>query len=96
MPLLLSLNYNNNQVYSWSHTMPDSAPPPNKKMGLWAMLCQAFSLLAQIQNMKHFSEAADQLEKNMLPVIIAGIIAIILFLIICLGAAHLALYSAKL
>ncbi|NRB42151.1 MAG: hypothetical protein HRU20_27390 [Pseudomonadales bacterium] len=66
----------------------------SKKMNLWDMVRQAFSLLAQIQTMKNFSEATEQLEHNMLPLILAGIMAIFIFIGICFTAVFLVLNSA--
>ena len=62
----------------------------------WQIFKQALSLLSQIQNMKKFAEAADQLEHNMAPVIVAGILAMVIFISLCALGVYLSLSAAGL
>ena len=65
-------------------------------MRIWDIVKQAFSLLFQIQNMEKFSQATEQMEENMLPIIMAGILAIVIFISLCIAAVYLVLSSAGL
>ncbi|NRB37157.1 MAG: hypothetical protein HRU20_01670 [Pseudomonadales bacterium] len=67
-----------------------------QKMKKWAVLKQALAMLCQIQSMKKFSEAADQMEHSIAPMVIAGIITMLIFFILCMTAVYFALKSAGL
>ncbi len=75
---------------------PTAADKYQQKLTAWEIVKQAFALLAQIQNMKKFGEAADQMERSMAPVILAGIISMILFISLCMTGAYLALRASGL
>ena len=75
---------------------PTAADQQQKKLTKWEIVKQAFSLLAQIQSMKKFGEAADQMERSMAPVILAGIMSMIIFFSLCMAGAHLALRASGL
>lgn len=62
-----------------------------KDLSKWEMVKQGVSLLWALGNMKKFNEAADQMERSMVPVIIAGVVSMILFFSIAFGASQLLL-----
>ena len=66
-----------------------------KRLGKSEMVREAFSLIFALQGMKKFQRAADQLENKPIRIVLAGFIAIAVFIAFCLTAANLALQSAS-
>ena len=65
---------------------------PNKKnLGFFEIIAQAFCLVFQLQRGKGLKRATDLLEDNPKSIILAGIIAMIIFFSICFTASQLAI-----
>lgn len=65
---------------------------PNKKnLSFLEIIGQAFCLLFQLQRKKGLKRATDLLEDNPKSIILAGIIAMIMFVTICFTASQLAI-----
>lgn len=101
-PPLTDTTTNNKDVESsenqstFDKNTPDISLQPHKTMSKWEVIKQAFSLLGQIQNMKKFAEAAEQMEQSIAPVILAGILTMIIFISLCMTGVFLALKASGL
>ena len=64
----------------------------SKNLSLFEMIKQGFSLVSALQNGQGMKRAADLLETNPKSVLFAGLIAMGIFLTICLGISQLVLH----
>ncbi len=62
-----------------------------KNLGFFEIIGQAFCLVFQLQRGKGLKRATDLLENNPKSIILAGIIAMIIFFSICFTASQLAI-----
>jgi CO dehydrogenase/acetyl-CoA synthase gamma subunit (corrinoid Fe-S protein) len=90
----------NNAASSFKHPMmaemdgePTAEKNSHKKLTLWQIILQAVSLLWALQDMKKFAEASDQMERSMLPVILAGVFSMAMFIGLCVFASQMVLRS---
>lgn len=62
-----------------------------KNLSFWEVITQAFCLVFQLQRGKGLKRATDLLETNPKSIILAGIIAMIIFFSFCLIASQVAI-----
>ena len=80
------LDYDAHPVFK---TVPEETN--TKNLGFFEIIAQAFCLVFQLQRGKGLKRATDLLESNPKSIIVAGIVSMIIFFLICFTASQLAI-----